>query len=164
MRSFKSNENIHKKEGGSYYVVSANKASSVTLQIWHSKCWCDLENEGKVIKIKSLIFLVKMVFICKFGQIWLIGSGYKMPTRLILTVLIVWWPWKLGQGNMIYSNLLTIPMIQNIKFGQNLSSGSRDSVRQAVFGQRGIWHSKCWCDLENEVRVTKSNPFFPPSQ
>ena len=29
---FKSNENIHKKEGGSYYVVSANKASSVTLQ------------------------------------------------------------------------------------------------------------------------------------
>ena len=32
MRSFKSNENIHKKKGGSYYVVSANKASSVTLQ------------------------------------------------------------------------------------------------------------------------------------
>ena len=28
---FKSNENIHKKEGGSYCVVSANKASSVTL-------------------------------------------------------------------------------------------------------------------------------------
>ena len=32
MRSFKSNENIHKKEGGSYYVVSANKRSSVILQ------------------------------------------------------------------------------------------------------------------------------------
>ena len=32
MRSFKSNENINTKEGGSYYVVSANKASSVTLQ------------------------------------------------------------------------------------------------------------------------------------
>ena len=31
MRSFKSNDNIHKKEGGSYYVVSANKSSSVTL-------------------------------------------------------------------------------------------------------------------------------------
>ena len=31
MRFFKSNENIHKKEGGSYYVVSANKASAVTL-------------------------------------------------------------------------------------------------------------------------------------
>ena len=32
MRSFKSNENIHKKVDGSYYVVSTNKASSVTLQ------------------------------------------------------------------------------------------------------------------------------------
>ena len=31
MGSFKSNENIHKKEDGSYYVVSTNKASSVTL-------------------------------------------------------------------------------------------------------------------------------------
>ena len=31
MSSFKSNENIHKKEAGSYYVVSANKALSVIL-------------------------------------------------------------------------------------------------------------------------------------
>ena len=31
MGSFKSNENIHKKEDASFYVVSANKASSVTL-------------------------------------------------------------------------------------------------------------------------------------
>ena len=30
MRSFKSNENVLKKEGGSYYVGSANKASSLT--------------------------------------------------------------------------------------------------------------------------------------
>ena len=31
MSSFVSNENIHKKEDRSYYVVSANKSSSVTL-------------------------------------------------------------------------------------------------------------------------------------
>ena len=31
MSSFKSNENIHKKGDGSYYVISANKASSMTL-------------------------------------------------------------------------------------------------------------------------------------
>ena len=31
MSSFKSNESNHKKEDGSYYVVAANKASSVTL-------------------------------------------------------------------------------------------------------------------------------------
>ena len=35
MRSFKSNENIHKKEGGSYYVVSANK---VYQAYFFSKC------------------------------------------------------------------------------------------------------------------------------
>ena len=32
MRSFKSSENIHKKEGGSYYVVSANKACLLNIQ------------------------------------------------------------------------------------------------------------------------------------
>ena len=31
MSSFKSNENIRKKDDGSYYVVSANEAPSVTL-------------------------------------------------------------------------------------------------------------------------------------
>ena len=31
MSFFKSNENIHKKKDGSYNVVSANKASAVTL-------------------------------------------------------------------------------------------------------------------------------------
>ena len=31
MRSYKSNVNIHKKDNRSYYVVLANKASSVTL-------------------------------------------------------------------------------------------------------------------------------------
>ena len=31
MSSFKSNENIRETEDGSYYVVLANKASSVTL-------------------------------------------------------------------------------------------------------------------------------------
>ena len=41
MGSFKRNENIHKKEGGSYYVVSANKASSinpVTASEFSGKC------------------------------------------------------------------------------------------------------------------------------
>ena len=31
MSSFKSNENIHKKEDGSYYVVSANKVPPMIL-------------------------------------------------------------------------------------------------------------------------------------
>ena len=31
MGSFNTNKNIYKKDGGSYYLVSAKKASSVTL-------------------------------------------------------------------------------------------------------------------------------------
>ena len=49
MRSFKSNENIHKKEGGSYYVVSANKASSVTLQTLSNGC-----QPGKSLKLQFI--------------------------------------------------------------------------------------------------------------
>ena len=46
MRSFKSNENIHKKEGGSYYVVSANKASDpvITRQRKQEKTYCNFAN------------------------------------------------------------------------------------------------------------------------
>ena len=47
MRSFKSNETIYKKEGGSYYVVSANKASSVTLYTRQRKpeeIYCNFTN------------------------------------------------------------------------------------------------------------------------
>ena len=51
------------------------------------------------------------------------------------------------------SNLLTIPMIQYANFGQKLSFCSRDRRRQAVLVK--MWHSKCWCDLENEVTVTE---------
>ena len=43
MSSFKSNENIHKKEDGSYYVVSANKDPSLTLQ------WPGNESQKKLI-------------------------------------------------------------------------------------------------------------------
>ena len=48
MSSFESNENTHKKEDGSYYVVSANKASSVTLIITRQrkqeKTYCNFAN------------------------------------------------------------------------------------------------------------------------
>ena len=37
MSSFKSNENVHKKEDGSYYVVSANEANMSPQYIWFTK-------------------------------------------------------------------------------------------------------------------------------
>ena len=84
-----------------------------------------------------------------------IGSGDRVQTMLIITVFIVWWPWKLSQGHQnLINSLIIIPMIQYIKVDQNLSFGSRDRVHSLFFFGR-IWHSKCWCDLENEVKVTK---------
>ena len=47
MISFKSNENILKKEDGSYYVVSANKALSVSVMIQQRKpeeTYCNFAN------------------------------------------------------------------------------------------------------------------------
>ena len=43
-----------------------------------------------------------MVFLCKFGQNPPIGSGDRVQKRLIFTVFIVWWPWKLGEGQQIW--------------------------------------------------------------
>ena len=57
MRSFKSNENIHKKEGGSYYVVSANKASSNQLKIIMG---INLKHHFKGAESKASIFLMAL--------------------------------------------------------------------------------------------------------
>ena len=54
MSFFKSNENIHKKEDGSYYVVSANKASSVTCNVPATKArgntlqFCKISNRQSI--------------------------------------------------------------------------------------------------------------------
>ena len=53
MRSFKSNENIHKKEGESYYVVSANKASSVTRQRKPEETYCNFANFKQAVDSKT---------------------------------------------------------------------------------------------------------------
>ena len=53
-------------------------------------------------------------------------------------------------------------MIQDITFGQNPLFGWRDRVQTSFFVK--IWHSKCWCDLENVSRSSKSNNFCPMSK
>ena len=46
MRSFKNYENIHKKEGGSHYVVSPDKASSSILWIPVEIFYCNQIETG----------------------------------------------------------------------------------------------------------------------
>ena len=39
-----------------------------------------------------------MLFLCKFGQNPPIGLLDRLQKKLIFTVLMVWWPRKLGHG------------------------------------------------------------------
>ena len=55
-------------------------------------------------------------------------------------------------------------MLQNVKFGQNPSFGSRDGVQTSFFLGQNLKISKCWCDLENKVKVIKIKPLFSPVQ
>ena len=74
------------------------------------------------------------------------------------SVFIVWRPWKLGQG---HQNLLTIPVIQYIKFGQNPSFGSSDRVQTSCFWSKLV--VLVWLWKRGKGRQ-KSNHLFPPSQ
>ena len=49
-------------------------------------------------------------------------------------------------------------MLQYMKFGQNPSFGSRYRVPIIFFVQND--NSKCWCDFQNEIKVTKIQPLF----
>ena len=53
MRSFRSNENIQRREGGSYYVVSAKKASSVTRQRKPEETYCNFANFKQAVDSKT---------------------------------------------------------------------------------------------------------------
>ena len=54
----------------------------------------------------------------------------------------------------IESILLIIPMIQEIMFDQNPSFGLRERVQTSFFFGQNLT-LKCWCDHENEVKVSK---------
>ena len=58
-----------------------------------------------------------------------------------------------GSRDTVQTRLI-FTALQYMKFGQNPSFGSRDRVQTNVFGQK-LKILKCWFDLENEVKVTK---------
>ena len=61
----------------------------------------DIQSAGVTLKMrsrspKSYHFFPMSQWCCQNPPI---DSGYRGQTRLIFTVLIVWWSWKLGQGH-----------------------------------------------------------------
>ena len=129
--------------------------------MWDLKCWYDLENEVKVTKIYSFLSYVSVVFLSNCGQNLPIGSGVQ--TRLIFTVFIVWWPWKLGHGNQNLINSFNYP---------------NDTIHK-VWPESIIWLKRqgadkfflSKCDFQSvgvtlnmRSRSPKSNCFFPITQ
>ena len=134
-----------------------------------------------------------MVFLCKFGQNQLIGSGDKSAAKAHFTVFIVWWPWKLGQGHRNLNQSLKHPNItiyevwlESViwfkRYGHIMVHTSfyfwSKFKKFTVFIEWWPWKlgqchqnlltnlkiSKCWCDLENEFKVTKIYSLLCPSQ
>ena len=78
-------------------------------------------------------------------------------------VLIVWWPWKLGQGHQNLFKSFDYPNDTVHKvWSESIIWFKRQGADKTFLVK--IWHWKCWCDLENETMSPKSNHFFLPSQ
>ena len=78
----------------------------------------DIQSTGVTLKMRSrspksnnFFLMSQWCFCCKFGQNPSIGSGDRVQTRLIFTVFIVWWPWKLGQCHQNLTKSLIHPNI-----------------------------------------------------
>ena len=101
-----------------------------------------------------------MLSLRKFGQNPPIGSLHRLQEKLIFTVLIMWWPGKLGQG---HQNLIKSFNYPNDTIHEACSESIIRFKRWGV-GKLFFGHSKCWCDFENQAKVTQSNQFFPLPQ
>ena len=105
----------------------------------------DLENKVKVAKILSTFNCVTKILYNNFGQNPSFGSRESMRKQ------------NVGK-NLSKSTLSPLPTMYLCKFGQNLSTSSEDKVRirsyvDVVLSKFDI--SKCSCNLENKVKVTK---------
>ena len=83
------------------------------------------------------------------------SSGDTVQTRLIFTVFIVWWPWKLGQGHQNLINSFNDP-------NDTIHTGSKDRVQTSCFGSKFDIQS-AGVTLKMRSRSPKSNHFFPMS-
>ena len=93
-----------------------------------------------------------MVFLCQFGHNPPIGSGDKSADKAHLYSVVTLKIWSRSpKSNQIFKPSQSY----NMEFGQNPSFGSRDRVQTRFFFGQNLKISKGWCNLENEVKVTK---------
>ena len=78
-----------------------------------------------------------------------IGSGDRVQTRLIFTIFIMWWPWKLGQG---HQNLITSFLPPN---NVSVQVWSKSMCRQWAMGTPTRSPPKAICTPSSWVEGTK---------
>ena len=122
----------------------------------------DIQSAGVTLKMRSTSTKSNHIFPmfqwCSCASLVKIHhSGDRVQTRLTFTVFIVWWPWKLGQGhqNVIKSFNYPSDTIHKV-WPESIIWFKIQGANKLFFFLVKIWHSKCWCDLENEVKVTKN--------
>ena len=81
----------------------------------------------------------------------LIGSGDRVQTRLIFTVFIVWWPWKLGQGHQNLINSFNYPNDIIHKVWPESIIGSKDRVQTWGFDMKIVNKMQMWCHMKNGI-------------
>ena len=101
-----------------------------------------------------------MVFRCKFGRNLPISPGDRVPTRLIFTVFIVWWPSKLGHGhqNLINSFNFSSDTIHTV-WPESIIWIKRKGVDKLFRSKYDI--QSAGVTVKMRSRSPTSNHFFP---
>ena len=117
------------------------------------------ENEVKITKIKSLLPMSHWCLYARLVKIHILVQEIVCRQGLLIQSLYCGDLENLVKVIKILSNLLTIPMLQYIRIGQNLSFGSRGRCFWSKFDIQiaGV-------TLKMRSRSPKSNHFFSPSQ
>ena len=115
-------------------------------------------------KLRFFFFPMSQWCLCaSLVKIHQLVQAIRVQTRLIFTVFLVWWPWKLDQGHQNLTDSFNYSNDTIHTFGQNPSFGSRDRVQTSFFWSKFDIQS-AGVTLKMRSRSPKSNHFFPMSQ
>ena len=119
----------------------------------------DIQSVGMILKWGQDHQNLIISFPCLSGvsvQVWSKFTNWfrrQSADKPQFTVFKVWCPWKLDQGHQNLINSFNYPNDTIHKVWPESIICSRDKVQTSFFGQNLT--SKCWCDLESEIKITK---------